>query len=127
MLARNTSIAIFDTQPLLIEGVCCAVRQSFDYAIVGKGGTAEDMMSVIRDLHPDVVVLDPHLPGLKPEIFERARFHSPSTRFVALTASRCVATAVRVLTGPVRGYVLKDRPIDDLVSAIRTVLEGGSM
>ncbi len=125
MLAKNISIAIFDTQPLFIEGASCTIRQYFDYAVVGKGGTIEDMMEVIREIHPDLIILDPNLPGLRSEIFERARFHSPSTRFIALTSSRCVATAVRVLTDPVRGYVLKDRPVDDLISAIRTVLDGG--
>lgn len=125
MLARNTSVAIFDNQPLMVEGITSTVRQSFDYAVVAKGTSIDDLMQAVREAHPDLVILDPDLVGLRSEMLERARFHSPNVRFIALASSRCVDTAVRVLTGPIRGYVLKDRPSEDLISAIETVMKGG--
>jgi DNA-binding NarL/FixJ family response regulator len=83
-------------------------------------------MKLALALKPDVVVLDiamPHLSGL--DAAQQIK-QMPSTQLVFLTMNQSPEVAADAFRRGASGYVLKQSAAEELVSAIRTVLRGGS-
>jgi len=117
------------------------VRALLDYEdveVVGQAGTTAEIVELIGDSPPDVVILDiamPPAPGLPPEgdaglsAARDLRLRHPDLPILALSQYPNVSWAQQMasLGGPV-GYQLKDRvkDMDSLVAAIREVADGNT-
>jgi DNA-binding NarL/FixJ family response regulator len=96
--------------------------------VVGEAGTVADAIAAVRELDPDVVLLDVHLPdgggegviaGIAPE--------RPGVKFLALSVSDAPEDVIRVIRAGARGYVTKTIAPDDLVAAIARVNDGDAV
>ena len=80
-----------------------------------------------RELAPDVVLLDLHMPGPPPgATVAHLREQCPATRVLVLTAHDDDAYVRGLLAAGVAGYVLKDEVPEILLQAIRAVAQGGT-
>ena len=126
-------IALADDSVLLREGISRLLTEA-GLNVVGQVGTAEDLLDLVRDRHPDVAVVDIKMPpeysteGLRAAEAIRAEHHN---EVAVLVLSQYVDTAyaLRLVSegeGGV-GYVLKDRvaDVDEFVDSIRRVARGG--
>lgn len=129
MLAADALIrvVIVDDHPMVREGL----RRMLDDAgidVVGEAGTTVDALRVIRQLTPDVVLLDVELSdgdGLMalPEL----RRVAPQASVLVVTMHSERALLQRAIEAGAAGYVLKGVGRRELLSAVRAVRAGGSV
>jgi DNA-binding NarL/FixJ family response regulator len=93
--------------------------------ILGEASDGPEALRLIRELHPDIAVLDLDMPGLDGlAVLREAAVVSPQTRAIILTRHMEEPYAVEALRSGARGYVLKTQASTDLVAAIQHVDRG---
>ena len=94
-------------------------------AVVGEAGDPAGAVAAIRRHHPDVVLLDVHMPdGGGLAVLEAVGAELPETRFLALSVSDAAEDVIAVIRAGARGYVTKTISADDLAAAIARVADG---
>jgi DNA-binding NarL/FixJ family response regulator len=122
-----------DDDVLLREGLAGLLERS-GFDVVGQSGTAWELMELVRELRPDLVIVDIRMPpthtteGLDAAASIRKEF--PETAIVVLTAHVQVERATELLaSGERSGYLLKTRvaDVDEFVETLERIVKGGSV
>ena len=96
--------------------------------IVGEAGTVAEAVPMIRELDPDVVLLDVHLPdGGGEAVIAGVSQERPGVKFLALSVSDAAEDVIGVIRAGARGYVTKTISGDELTSAVERVAEGDAV
>jgi DNA-binding NarL/FixJ family response regulator len=96
--------------------------------IVGEAGTVAEAGPLIRELDPDVVLLDVHLPdGGGEAVIATVAPERPAVKFLALSVSDAAEDVIAVIRAGARGYVTKTISRDELFDAIRRVSDGDAV
>ena len=117
---------LVDDHTLFRQGVRRLLESESDFEVVGESPDAGDAVEKARDLRPDLILMDIGMPGLSS--FEAARHikkNRPETNVLFLTMYEDEDYLVQCLEVGAAGYVLKDTPALQLVSAVRDVYKGG--
>lgn len=128
-------VAIAEDNALLREGISRLVAANKDFELVGVASDLPQLLALVTEQRPDVVVTDIRMPPTGSDEGIQAagwiRQHHPSTGVVVLSQYVAPSYAVALLEhgSAGRAYLLKERvgSIDELARAIRTVAEGGSV
>lgn len=121
---RAISIAVIDDHPMLAEGVAAILAKNPQYSVVGRGASARDLIQVATELRVDVLISDISMPGDVFAAMAYVREHCPDTHIIAYTGSISTDFAVKALNEGAKGFVLKGSPIEELITAIETVVSG---
>ena len=119
-------VLLADDHAVLRAGLRALLENEPDLEVVGQAEDGIDCVEQIRDLAPDVAIVDINMPrcdGIG--VLEKLRHSSLSTRVLILTMHDDLEFLRRVLALGGAGYVLKEAASDELLTAIRTVHEGG--
>ncbi len=93
--------------------------------VVGEAANGLDAVAQVRDLKPDVVVMDIAMPGLNGiEATRQIRMELPKTQVVILSVYSSSEHIYRALKAGARGYLLKESAGAEVVMAVRTVHAG---
>ena len=130
-----TSVVVADDSYLVREAVVRLLEAEDDLSVAGVAGSYEELLDLVDELAPDVVVTDIRMPptGTDEGIRAAARLREshPATGVVVLSqfAAPSYALALLEAGSDGRAYLLKDRvaDADDLVDAVRAVAAGGSV
>jgi DNA-binding NarL/FixJ family response regulator len=96
--------------------------------IVGEAGSVAEATPLIRELDPDVVLLDVHLPdGGGEGVIASVAPDRPGVKFLALSVSDAAEDVIAVIRAGARGYVTKTISRDELADAIRRVADGDAV
>lgn len=96
--------------------------------IVGEAATGSDAVSQVRELAPDVVVMDLNMPGISGvEATRQITSIAPLTRVVVLTISDQDADVMDAIIAGACGYLLKDSSIQELMRGINAAAVGESL
>lgn len=118
-------VAIVDDHFLFADALGSVIRGLDGYEVAGIAQSGAQAISIARTARPDVILLDYHLPGYDAaDLIPRLRQLSPGVRIVVLTSDTSDATLVRGLRAGVEGYLTKERALDDVLDALRTVASG---
>jgi DNA-binding NarL/FixJ family response regulator len=97
-------------------------------AIVGEAGTGAEAVAFVRELTPDVVVMDLNMPSMGGvEATRHIAEVSPLTRVVMLTISDEDSDVTDAILAGACGYLLKDASIQELVSGIQAAARGEAL
>jgi len=126
-------VVIADDSVLLREGVA-RILEDGGFEIVGRCGTASDLMLKVRSYDPDVAIVDIRMPPTHTDEGLRAaqeiREQHPRTAVLVLSQYVESGYALELLAGSAEGvgYLLKDRVSDvhDFTAAVRRVAGGGT-
>src|SRR4051794_23950321 len=119
------SILLVDDHEILRSGLKELLRQEEDFKVVGEAINGRAALDRIRELSPDVVVMDLTMPELNGvDAARQAMAMQPSLKVVGLSASTDHRATAGLLRAGAVGYVAKEAAYDELVSAIRTVMKG---
>jgi DNA-binding NarL/FixJ family response regulator len=121
-----TTCVIVDDHPAIAHAVESAFART-TVAVVGRAGTVDDAVRALRELRPDVALVDLRLgEGDGFEVIEQLPAVSPQTRAVVFTGSGDRAALLRAMDLGVEGFVLKSAPLDELVRAVTVAAGGGT-
>ncbi|MBQ5941400.1 response regulator transcription factor [Massilia sp. AB1] len=119
-------ILIAEDQKMVLGALCALLRLEPDVEVVGSADNGRDALTLCLDKAPDIVLTDiemPHMTGL--ELAARLREAKSPAKVIVVTTFGRSGYLRRALEAGVRGYLLKDAPVDALAEAIRTVHAGG--
>jgi DNA-binding NarL/FixJ family response regulator len=121
-------ILLADDQPLLRTGFRMVLSAEDDLDIVGEAGDGAEAVDLARRLLPDVVLMDIRMPRMDGVAATRAIVKSRlPVRVLILTTFDLDEYVVGSLRAGASGFLAKDVPADDLVTAIRTVAAGDAV
>jgi DNA-binding NarL/FixJ family response regulator len=122
-------VAVVDDQALVRGGFAMVLGHQDDIDVVAEAGTGLEAIEMARAHRPDVILMDirmPELDGLEAtsRIVEEADW---DVRVLILTTFDPDEYVYKALRAGASGFVLKDMPPQELVSAVRTVADGGAL
>lgn len=107
------------------EALCEVLAKEADIEVVGQAGQASEALESVRQLTPDVIVLDIRLPDLNGiEVAARLRDAGVASRIVALSAFSDKRFVTAMLRAGAQAYVTKSAAGTELVRAIHAVAAG---
>ena len=123
-------IVVVDDQELVRTGLRALAERDEDITVVGEAGTGRAGLSRVRELRPDVVLMDVRMPELDGLQATRQIVADPrldGVRVLVLTTFDEDEHVFEAIRAGAAGYLLKDVSPTDLRQAIRTVAAGGSL
>jgi DNA-binding NarL/FixJ family response regulator len=124
----TTSIVLVDDQELLRMGFRMVFDAQPDLVVAGEAADGRDAIDLVKRLEPDVVLMDVRMPGTDGIEATRAIVSSGSrSRIIILTTFDLDEYAHAALRAGASGFLLKDAPPADLLSAIRAVASGDAV
>ncbi|MFI1829238.1 response regulator [Streptomyces sp. NPDC020412] len=118
-------LLVVDDDPLVRAGLSFMLGGAEDLEIVGEGSDGSDVPALVARLAPDVVLMDIRMPkvdGLTATEELRRRPDAPEV--VVLTTFHADEQVLRALRAGAAGFVLKDTPPAEIVTAVRRVAAG---
>jgi DNA-binding NarL/FixJ family response regulator len=123
-------VVIADDQPLVLMGLRALVRSDPELTLLGEAETGSAALSLVREHHPDVVLMDIRMPGLDGLAALRAISADPSlagTHVVMLTTFELDEYVFEALAAGASGFLIKDSEPTDLLRAIRAAASGEAL
>ncbi len=117
---------LVDDHTLFRQGVRRLLESESDFEVVGEAADGGEAVEKARELRPDIVLMDIGMPGLSS--FESARQIKKNrleTKILFLTMYEDEDYLVQCLEVGASGYVLKDTPAPQLLTAVKDVYKGG--
>ncbi|MFF0749294.1 response regulator [Streptomyces sp. NPDC004267] len=118
-------LLVVDDDPLVRAGLALMLGGAEDIEIVGEGADGDEVPGLVDRLAPDVVLMDirmPRVDGLTAT--ERLRARPGAPEVVVLTTFHADEQVLRALRAGAAGFVLKDTPPAEIVTAVRRVAAG---
>ncbi len=119
------SIIIVDDHAIVRQGLHTYLDLQPDMRVVGEAADGKQAIQLVRDLLPDIVLMDlvmPQMDGV--EATRAVTSASPSTRVIVLTSFSEDEQVFASIKAGAQGYLMKDVLPQELVRAIRTVYRG---
>ena len=120
-------VLLTDDHTLFRQGIRNLLSAEPDMEVSGEAGNASDAVSVAKQVRPDVVLMDIGMAGMSSfEATRLIRKDRPETRVVFLSMYDDEDYLAECVDMGASGYILKESPVDQLLTAIREVHRGGS-
>jgi two-component system, NarL family, response regulator NreC len=120
-------VFLTDDHTLFRQGIRTLISAEPDMEVVGEASNGSDAIVKAAETRPDVILMDIGMAGLSSfEATRQVRKNRPETKVLFLTMYDDEDYLVECMEVGAGGYVLKDSPAAQLVSAIRDVNRGGS-
>jgi two-component system response regulator NreC len=120
-------ILLADDHTLFRQGIRQLISAESDMEVIGEASNGSDAVDRAAEVKPDLVLMDIGMPGLSSfEATRQIKKNRPETKVLMLTMYDDEDYLVEGMEVGANGYVLKDSPSQQLVSAIRDVQRGGS-
>ena len=124
----SVRVVLVDDEQLVRTGLSMILGTEPDIEVVGTAGDGEQAIIAVQSLDPDVVLLDIRMPVLDGISTTRALVASGArARILVLTTFDTDRNIVDALHAGAAGFLLKDAPADQLVSAIRAAATGDAV
>lgn len=118
-------ILIVDDHPLVRAGLAGLIEPEKDLEICGEAGSTRAALSAVRELDPDLVMVDLSLSdGNGIELIKRLKVHYPALKILVVSMHDESLFAERAINAGALGYVNKHEATEHIVDAIRQVLAG---
>jgi DNA-binding NarL/FixJ family response regulator len=125
--ATGARVLIVDDHGLFRTGLRSLLEEQ-GIQVVGEAGDGAEALEVVRELTPEVVLMDLNMPGMAGvEATQRIAQVAPLTRVVVLTISDDDSDVMDAILAGACGYLLKDSSIHDLVRGIQAAAVGESL
>jgi DNA-binding NarL/FixJ family response regulator len=122
-------VVLVDDQRLVRTGFRHILESEGDIEVVGEAGDGAEALEVIRWRRPDVVLMDIQMPVMDGLEATRRLLEPPgdAPKVIILTTFELDAYVFEALRAGASGFLVKNAPPEDLVTAIRSVVGGGAL
>lgn len=122
---KKISILLVDDHPLFRQGLRNVLKDEADLDVVGEGGDGPEALTLIRQLKPDVVLLDINLPGLNGlQVIRQLHTERVKSGVIMLTAYHDLEQELHAFRAGSSAYCPKDVTPHHLVQVVRWVSQG---
>jgi DNA-binding NarL/FixJ family response regulator len=122
---KELSILIADDHPIFRKGLRQVIESDAHLKVVAEADDGTEALEQIRRLQPDIAILDIHMPNMSG--FELARAveeQGIEMAIIFLTMHKAEDMFNAAMDMGVKGYVLKDSAVTDIVGSIKAVVDG---
>ncbi|HEY4205239.1 MAG TPA: response regulator transcription factor [Puia sp.] len=120
-------VFITDDHEMYLEGLALLLGKQEGIEVVGTALSGKDLLSRVKDLQTDILLLDVYLPDIgEEELLQSIRADRKDLKIIYLTLLRGTRYIHKLTRHSIQGYVLKNASLDELITALRTVNEGSS-
>jgi DNA-binding NarL/FixJ family response regulator len=126
----TTSVVVVDDQALLRTAFSSLIDAEDDMEVVGQAADGRQAVELAASLAPDVVVMDVRMPvmdGIEATRQITSGRSADAPRVLILTTFDLDEYVFEALRAGASGFALKSRPLEELLSAIRTVAAGEAL
>lgn len=116
-------IIIAEDQGMLLGALGSLLDMEEDFEVVGKAANGEEAIKLVHEHNPDICIMDIEMP-VKTGLTAAEELKNHSCKIIILTTFARAGYFERARRAGVRGYLLKDSPIEDLVKSIRLIMDG---
>ena len=125
MQTVKSSVYLVDDHPLVLEWLTTLINQLPDLKVCGEASTAAEAFDGIRELKPDIAIVDLSLKeGSGLDLIKGVKSSAPETAVIVLSMHDEQYYAERTMRAGARGYVMKGEVTSDILAAIRDVRAG---
>jgi two-component system, NarL family, nitrate/nitrite response regulator NarL len=126
--SQRVRILVVDDHTLFRRGLTALLSRDPQFEVVGDAADAGEALRRAKELQPDLILLDNHLPGVRGvDALPSLREAAPGARVLMLTVSEDEQDLADALKAGAAGYLLKTIEGDALAAAIRRVMVGESV
>ena len=123
---NSIKIIIADDHPLFRRGLKHALEETNDIQVIGESSNGEDLLSLIKDCIPEIILLDISMPGKSGlDLLKQLKSEYPKLPILILSVYPEEQYAVRFLKAGASGYLTKESAAEKLAEAIRKIVGGG--
>src|SRR6266480_3547082 len=120
-------VVLCDDHEIVREAIKARMAAVEGVEIVGEAETGEEVIDVVKELEPDVCIVDVELPGKDGiDATKDILKVRPETRVIIFTAHAQPDLLALALRAGASGYVLKSAPSEDIAKAVKAVTGGGT-
>ena len=121
----NIKVLLADDHEILRHGLSRSFQQVEDIEVIGQAKNGHSTIDLVRELLPNIVVMDIGMPGLNGiEATRQITKESSQVKVIALSMHSSNKYVREMFKAGASGYLLKDCPFEELVKAIRIIAEG---
>ena len=121
----RTRIVLVDDHELVREGISALLQTQSDLEVVGFAANGRDALKLVRDLSPDLVVMDVSMPEMNGIEATRQVVHQQDrVKVLALSVHSDNNFVIEMLKAGASGYLLKDSAFSELIQAIQIIMRG---
>jgi two-component system NarL family response regulator len=118
-------VLVADDHLILRLGLVTLINGEADMRVVAEAASGRQVLDLHRIHNPDVILMDLRMPGSGGvEAIAAICTRDPEARIIVLTIHKGDEAVYQALRAGARGYLLKDVPCEEILSAIRAVHEG---
>lgn len=128
MSSDKTRVMIVEDHQVVAEGLAALINDQHDMKVVGHAGSVAESIARAAELKPDLALIDFRLTdGTGADVAVAIRQTRPETKLIFLTREDTEAARFAALESGASAFIHKSRAAQDVVEAIRTVAQGGSL
>lgn len=128
MKSEPTRVLVVEDHQVVAEGLAALINDQKDMKVIGQAGTVAESITQSAELEPDVVLIDFRLTdGTGADAAAGIRQVRPDTRLIFLTREDSDAVRYAAVEAGASAFIHKSRAAQEVVDAIRTVAEGGTL
>lgn len=116
-------IVIAEDQGMLLGAMKSLLSLEEDMEVVGLAKNGEEAVELVTALQPDICIMDIEMP-VKTGLDAAEMLRDQNCKIIILTTFARPGYFERARKAGVRGYLLKDSPIEELVNSIRIIMDG---
>lgn len=116
-------IVIAEDQRMMLGALSSLLNLEEDMEVVGQASNGQEALALVHQHTPDICLMDIEMP-VKSGLEAAEELKGMNCKVIILTTFARTGYFERALKGGVRGYLLKDSPIEELAEAIRQVMNG---
>jgi len=124
---QKIRVLVVDDHPIVRDGISALLALAGDMEVVGEATNGSEALNRVRELEPDVVIMDISMPimdGL--EATRRIRRDFPRTRVLVLTQYDDKEYVFPIIEAGATGFISKKAASSELASGIRSIYQGDS-
>lgn len=118
-------VLLADDHPVVRAGIRNLLERVVDIEVVGEASTGQEVLTLVEQVRPDVLLLDMELPDIKgTEVAQRLQASGSPVRILALSAYDDGVYIRELLELGAAGYLIKEEAPETIVDAVRGVAYG---